>query len=138
MRDLERALKAPPTPPAPASLKLLGRPLCVCQVQALLGWPPHGLQAPGAPQGGRPCRGPQAGALDPLPARADPANGHARACWALLRGPSTATRRGRRPPRLREVRAVPLVELCRAPLPPRARAAVAGAPPAGRRRARRA
>jgi len=142
MRDLERALKAAGDPTRTRILKLLeDGPLCVCQVQAVLGLAPSTVSKHLALlKAAALVEDRKQGRWIRYQLAADPANGHAAGVLALLRGAldrDAAVIADRR--RLREVRAVPLVELCRAPLPPRAAGpAPPRRAPAGRRRARRA
>jgi arsenate reductase/ArsR family transcriptional regulator len=126
MRDLELALKAAADPTRTRILKLLERGgLCVCQVQAVLGLAPSTvskhlaiLRTAGLVEDRRDGKWIEY-ALAP-----QDRNPHARAVLALLRGALDRDPRvlaDRR--RLREIRAIPLVELCSLP-PGRVRAAV--------------
>ena len=138
MRDLERALKAAGDPTRTRILKLLeGGPLCVCQVQAVLGLAPSTVSKHLALlKAAALVEDRKQGRWIRYQLAADPANGHAAGVLALLRGAldrDAAVIADRR--RLREVRAVPLAELCRTPLPLRPPAAVPSrGGSAGRRR----
>jgi len=142
MRDLERALKAAGDPTRTRILKLLeGGPLCVCQVQAVLGLAPSTVSKHLALlKAAALVEDRKQGRWIRYQLAADPANGHAAGVLALLRGAldrDAAVIADRR--RLREVRAVPLPLLCR-PAPPARRPAAAtprSPAPAGRRRGRR-
>lgn len=118
MRDFERALKAAGDPTRTRILKLLeGGGLCVCQVQAVLGLAPSTvskhlaiLKAAGLVDDRRDGKWIEY-ALAPAGS-----NMHADSVLALLRGTLdrepvvVADRR-----RLREIKAIPLVELCALP-----------------------
>jgi DNA-binding transcriptional ArsR family regulator len=141
MRDLERALKAAGDPTRTRILKLLeAGPLCVCQVQAVLGLAPSTVSKHLAIlKGAALVEDRKQGRWIRYQLAAGPADEPAAGVLALLRGAidrDAAVVADRR--RLREVRAVPLAELCRAPSP--LRAATAPPPrraPAERRRTRR-
>ena len=118
MRDFELAMKAVADPTRTRVLKLLeGGGLCVCQVQAVLGLAPSTvskhltiLKLAGLVEDRRDGRWIQYALVD------ESRNPHAAAVLGLLRGtldrdPSVLADRRR----LREIRAIPLVELCSLP-----------------------
>lgn len=119
MRDLELALKAAADPTRTRILKLLeGGGLCVCQVQAVLGLAPSTvskhlstLKLAGLVEDQRDGKWIEYRVSD------DSRNPHARPVLDLLRGPLDrdpqvlADRR-----RLREIKAIPMDELCSLPL----------------------
>ncbi len=118
MRDFERAMKAVSDPTRTRILKLLeGGGLCVCQVQAVLGLAPSTiskhlaiLKVAGLVVDRRDGKWIEY-ALD-----TDSHNPHATRLLAMLRGEldrDAAVLADRK--RLREVRAIPLVELCALP-----------------------
>lgn len=118
LRELETALKAAGDPTRTRILKLLeGGPLCVCQVQAVLGLAPSTvskhltlLKAAGLVTDRRDGR------WIHYALATEERNPYARAVLALLRGPLDREPRileDRR--RLREVKAVPVETLCALP-----------------------
>jgi ArsR family transcriptional regulator, arsenate/arsenite/antimonite-responsive transcriptional repressor len=127
MRDFELAMKAVGDPTRTRILKLLeGGGLCVCQVQAVLGLAPSTvskhltiLKLAGLVEDRRDGKWIEYALIE------DPRHPHARPILALLRGTldrDQAVLADRR--RLREIKAIPLSELCslppaRAPAPAR-------------------
>ncbi|MFI5370594.1 MAG: ArsR/SmtB family transcription factor [Candidatus Eisenbacteria bacterium] len=118
MRDFELATKAVADPTRTRILKLLELGgLCVCQVQAVLGLAPSTvskhlttLRIAGLVEDRR------EGKWIEYALTADPRNPHARAVLDLLRGPldrDPAVIADRR--RLREIKTIPLTELCSLP-----------------------
>lgn len=115
MRDLELVLKAAGDPTRTRILKLLeSGGLCVCQVQAVLGLAPSTvskhlsiLRTAGLVEDRRD------GKWIEYALTAEERNPYARSILAMLRGPldrDPAVLADRR--RLREIKAIPLVELC--------------------------
>jgi len=115
MRDLELALKAAGDPTRTRILKLLeGGGLCVCQVQAVLGLAPSTVSKHLAIlKTARLVDGQRDGKWIEYALIAEERNPYAKAVLAMLRGPLdrdpivVADRK-----RLREVKSVPLDELC--------------------------
>lgn len=136
MRDFELAMKAVADPTRTRILKLLeGGGLCVCQIQAVLGLAPSTvskhlaiLKLAGMVEDMR------SGKWIEYALTRESRNPHAKRVLALLQGDldrEDAVAADRK--RLRQIKAIPLVELCslpssRLPMPPR---------PAGRRSRRR-
>ena len=115
MRDLELALKAAGDPTRTRILKLLeGGGLCVCQVQAVLGLAPSTVSKHLAIlKTARLVEDKRDGKWIEYALSAQRHNAHAEAVLAMLRGaldrdPTVVADRRR----LREVRSVPLDELC--------------------------